>query len=718
MSEQDIFSQLNPEQRLAVEHLEGPVLVVAGAGSGKTRTLVYRMARLIYAGVDPNTILLLTFTRKAAMNMLTRASELVGADSMSVAGGTFHGFAHRMLRSYAGLVGLDTGFSIMDRPDIQSLISMLIKQLDLKKNTTRLPRPASIVNIFSKAANHNLNLEEILDTYFPHLLSEYPALVRLYDEYCNYKKEHSLVDYDDLLLLFRRLLAENKEVRQAMGNKFSYIMVDEYQDTNLVQAEIVRLMAYGHDNVMVVGDDSQSIYSFRGANFKNIMDFPKLFPGTKLIKLERNYRTTQPNLDCTNAILAHAREKFSKHLRAERTGGEKPCLYKAADEIDQAKFVADCIHRYLLKGITPSEIAVLFRAGFHSFQLETELNARGIKFVKRGGLRLAESAHIKNVLSVLRLVVNPRDAMSWTRVLLLLPGIGNKSVEKLLSIILPASDPVKALLEFNGKARWKVHTNRLAHQLTEISMVDDTPLEDIIGRIISWYKPYLEEEYPADFPRRLIDLGQLQGMAGQYQSPEDFLADIALDPPESGTSDDRDRVCLSTIHSAKGLEWKVVFIISLAEGRFPGGNVLSKDEELEEERRLFYVAATRAKDDLYFCYPSFISTGSSFHLAPMSRLLKEIPSTLLRIYTKQTIKWSVGEDSKETYSSASGDTDKDLSDAEDTGAGYPIGSVVRHSIFGQGRVIQKLGDQKLRIVFDSVGERVLHLGFAKLSRLS
>ena len=709
IDEETLFSQLNPEQKEAVEHLTGPLLVVAGAGSGKTRTLVYRVARLIQIGVEPSNILLLTFTRKAAFNMLNRAAQLVGPVSHEVQGGTFHGFSHRMLRKYAPLIGYNNDFTILDVSDVQSLISIILKDLGIKRSDSRLPKTTSIINIFGKCSSHSKALDEILDEYYPHLLPLLPTLIEIYNAYKDYKKRHGLVDYDDLLELFRTLLITHEDICKSLSEHFRFIMVDEYQDTNLIQAQLIRLLAKSHDNVMVVGDDAQSIYSFRGANFKNILEFPKLFPGTKIIKLERNYRTTQPNLDCTNAIIAHAKEKFTKHLRAVREGGDKPYLYKAIDEKDQAQFVASQIEEYIKDGVPACEIAVLFRAAYYSFQLETELNIRGIKFVKRGGLRLTESAHIKDILSILRILFNPQDVLSWNRALQLIPSIGPKTIEKIMAEVLIAQDPFDVLLKLNTRAKWKDKVSEFAELLKKCKDQNNN-ISKMLSLILKWYQPYLETLYVEDYPRRKLEIDQLIALSSTYEDGNQFLADISLEQPEIDSLDAEDKVCLSTIHSAKGLEWKIVFIISLAEGRLPS-LAASSDEELEEERRLFYVAATRAKDTLYFCYPQLISVGSYMQPSSMSRFLKEIPSPLLKIWSRSAQK---AHTIKEQHHYTNKPAPNFLGVKETK---FPVGCRVRHSVFGPGCVIETIGSKKVKVLFDSVGERTLHLEFAKLSKI-
>ena len=701
----DFERDLNPEQLEAVCTTEGPVLVVAGAGSGKTRTLAYRVAWLIGQGVPPESILLLTFTRKAARTMLQRAAALLGRDCNQVTGGTFHGFAHGMLRHYASRIGYPANFTILDRTDVQQLFRHLVQELGLAGTGRRFPSKNTLAVIASKIANKEKETSALLRDEFPHLVEYEGGILEVMEAYEAYKRDHYLMDYDDLLLLWRRVLVENPDIQEAMGNRFGYIMVDEYQDTNSSQAAMVRLVAHGHDNVMVVGDDAQSIYAFRGANFKNIMEFPRLYPGCKIIKLVRNYRTTQPNLDCTNAIIAHAKERFTKRLVAQRPGGSPPILYPAKDEADQAVFVADRIEGFLKDGIPPEEVAVLFRAGFHSYQLETELNRRGISFEKRGGLKLLEAAHVKDFLAMLRLLVNPRDRLSWTRVLLPIERLGPKGINRILSEILQAEDPLTALLAYKTRAAWRKRVHELASFLA--SLRSTTGLEEVLVEIESWLEPILRNTYPGDYPRRITELQQLRDLAGNYEDAASMLADLALDPPQSDTPDDSSRagnVVLSTIHSAKGLEWKVVFIISLAEGRFPVLNAARRDDELEEERRLFYVASTRAKDHIFFCYPAFVRVSGMGSLpAEPSRFLEEIPRKLLRLWKGPCIAAPAAR--------AAGLP----SPGGGSRSAFRPGQKVRHPVFGPGVVIHMVGEEKVRVFFDRTGEKTLHLGYAKLS---
>ncbi len=720
ITDRDFKNSLNSEQYRAATHLLGPVLVIAGAGSGKTRTLVYRVARLIMEGIPPETILLLTFTRKAAANMLQRAAEITGPECSQVAGGTFHAFAHKMLRSHAHLVGYSRSFTIMDATDTRDLVQLLARQLKLTGPGKRFPRKATLASIISKAENSSKDLQEIVQDYYPHLLKDIKGMEMVYQAYKKYKKVHDLMDYDDLLLRWRDVLVENPHVREGMGRRFQFIMVDEYQDTNPAQAEIVRLMATGHENVMVVGDDAQSIYSFRGATINNILNFPSMFQGTTIIKLEKNYRTTQPNLDCTNAIIANAQKKFTKRLSAHRTGGTPPVLYQAKDENEQAAFVAQQIEALIADGTEPNEIAVLFRAGFHSFSLETELNARGIKFEKRGGMRLVDSAHIKDMLSVLRIAINPLDRLSLNRALLLIEHIGPKTAEKIFAELIRSEAPYETLSRFKTRAKWAAQIHQLGRVVMDIKeLMKGGNVPEILEIAEKWYVPFLELHYADDFPKRQQDIGQLKALASKYETAEDMLADLALDPPEKASDERRGRVVLSTIHSAKGLEWKAVFIISMAEGRFPAPASLNNADDIEEERRLFYVAATRAKDILCFCYPMFINfAGAGLLAAQPCRFLTEIPSELLRswravsngVQPGHNVRKSRQPDHVARKSGSQGESQGDQDP-------FQPGTRVRHSVFGRGIILQKIGKDKVEVRFDIGGMKTLHLAYAPLSTI-
>ncbi|MEW6298002.1 MAG: UvrD-helicase domain-containing protein [Thermodesulfobacteriota bacterium] len=630
----DYQHELNPAQYEAVVTHHGPLLVIAGAGSGKTRTLVYRVARMIEEGVEPASILLLTFTRRAAEEMLERAGALLGGRCDKVTGGTFHSFANTVLRRYASLLGFANAFTILDRGDSEDVINLIRTRLGLDKKERRFPRKQTIVEIISLAANKTCSIAEVLDEQFPHLFSELEELIRVADYYRVYKQERSLLDYDDLLTKLRELLQTHPEIAERLSHAFRYIMVDEYQDTNRLQAEIVRLLAHAHDNVMAVGDDAQSIYSFRGATVRNIFDFPRLFPGAKIIKLEENYRSTQPILDLSNQIILQAKESYTKNLFTRREQGVKPILVEAESEHYQSRFVAQKILELREQGVPLDDIAVLFRSSFHSFDLELELSRRNIPFIKRGGFKFIETTHIKDVLAHLRVVANPQDAVSWHRVLLLLEGVGPKSGEQILAYVLGGPDQAQRLGEYPARGVIGAELKKLAELLAQVTAPGLKPVEQVEA-IVRYYLPILKRTHRDDFPKRQKDLEHFTVITERYRSLDRLLSDMALEPPSDSVGDilavDREEgmLTLSTIHSAKGLEWHSVFIIWAVDGRFPS-LYNTNDDEMEEERRLMYVAATRAKENLFITYPiNIFDRATGMVLSKPSRFLDGIPRRVL-----------------------------------------------------------------------------------------
>ncbi len=634
----DYAGELNPAQLEAATTLEGPVLVIAGAGSGKTRTLVYRVARLVESAVNPGQILLLTFTRKAAEEMLRRAAGLVGASCERVAGGTFHSFANLVLRRAARHVGLESNFTILDRGDSEDVVNLLRSRAGLDRKERRFPRKGAILEILSMAVNRAKPLPEVVNESFVHLVDHLEDLERLGGEYARYKREKNLVDYDDLLVLLRDLLRDHADIAAQLSRTYRFIMVDEYQDTNPLQAEIVRGLAATHQNVMAVGDDSQSIYSFRGATFRNIMDFPKLFAGTRVVKLEENYRSTQPILDLANAIIDQAAEKHTKVLRTRRAHGPAPLLVQCGDEQAQSRFVTQRILELREEGVALDDMAVLFRSSFHSFDLELELQRADVPFVKRGGFKFIETAHVKDVLAHLRIVANPRDAVSWHRVLLLLEHVGPRTADDVYDHLAAAADvqgAAQRLADYPRRGPYTKELARLAALLGEVAP-DTLPPGEKVARVVGFYVPMLRHLHPEDFPKREKDLEHFVTIAGRYRSLASMLADMALEPPTDSVGDvlaadvDEGLLTLSTIHSAKGLEWNTVFIIWLVDGRFPSYHNLHDGEEVEEERRLLYVAVTRAKEHLYLSYPIDIYDRSSgMVLGQPSRFLAGLPEGVL-----------------------------------------------------------------------------------------
>lgn len=634
----DYQKELNEAQYEAVTATEGPLLVIAGAGTGKTRTLVFRVAHLVEIGVDPRSILLLTFTRRAAEEMLRRASLLIDNRCARVSGGTFHSFANSILRQYGRKIDLSPAFTIMDRPDSEDVIQLLRAEMGLNTKERRFPRKQTVGEIYSMALNKQWTIPELIERDYPHLNDSLEDLLRLFERYVDYKKGKSLLDYDDLLIRLKNLLAGHEEIRRRLSDTYRFIMVDEFQDTNRLQAEIVRLLAATHDNVMVVGDDAQSIYSFRGANFRNIMDFPKEFAGTRIISLEENYRSTQPILSFTNEIIRRARERYEKSLFTRKKDGDTPLLVQAESEQAQSRFVCQKILELREEGVPLWDIAVLFRSSFHSFDLEIELARHNIPFVKRGGFQFIQSAHIKDLLAHLRILSNPQDTISWSRALLLLEGVGAQQSQKIIHWLLEGTNPTERLRSFEAKGK-VAHGLRTLAQVLEACREGERPAEKA-QYLMQYYVPILKRKYREDYPKRLRDMEHFQGMTERYRSLERLLSDMALEPPTESVDEvlavdpDEGPLVLSTIHSAKGLEWHSVFIIWALEGRFPSYYNIDTEEELEEERRLLYVAATRAKENLFITYPvKIFDRGLRTVLSRPSQFIEGIPEEMLEPVT-------------------------------------------------------------------------------------
>jgi DNA helicase-2/ATP-dependent DNA helicase PcrA len=628
-------AQLNASQYEAITATEGPLLVIAGAGSGKTRTLTYRVARLVEEGVAPSSILLLTFTRKAAHQMLERATEVLDSRCGKVAGGTFHSFGNSILRKYASHIGLNPSFAIMDRVDAEAAISILRKEINAGGGHRSFPRKHTLANIFSRAVNKMTTVEDVVYDDYSHLSADMEAIVGIFQAYQRHKSEHQLLDFDDLLVYLQKLLKTRPDSRERLSSSFRYIMVDEYQDTNKIQAEILYLLTGAHQNIMVVGDDSQSIYAFRGANFRNIMEFPNMFPGTRIITLEENYRSVQPILDLTNVIIDQAAEKYSKTLFTQKSGGSTPVLVSARDENSQSLFVVRQIQELIDQGVALNQIAVLFRAGFHSFDLEIELNREQLPFIKVGGFRFVESAHIKDVLAHLRVISNPHDRISWYRILLLVDKIGPTTAQKVFEAIQREGSGYTGLLTVKPTTGALKGLNPLKDLFSKIDSYP-LPVAKMGEAVIEYYLPILRKRHD-DHPKREKDLEQLLAIMERYENLEHFLTDMALEPPNTSVGDtfttdtaSKDRLVLSTVHSAKGLEWHTVFIIWALDGRFPSSQSMYKEEDLEEELRLMYVAATRARENLYFTYPNQIYDRSvGVMLNRPSRFIDMIPASLL-----------------------------------------------------------------------------------------
>ena len=707
---------LNESQYEAVITTEGPVLVIAGAGSGKTRTLVYRVAHLIEKGIAPESILLLTFTRKSSQEMLWRAGRLLNDTCSRVVGGTFHGVANMLLRRYGAELGFGSAFSIIDRGDAEGIVNLLKSSLGLGKGNKRFPSKRVIINMISGSINKSIDLEDLVYDQYAHLGDHIDDILQLQKHYREFKYNHGLMDYDDLLVNWKRLLEESDQVRTTLSERFSHIMVDEYQDTNLIQADIVRMSAYTHDNVMVVGDDSQSIYSFRGADFFNIMRFPKVFKSTRIIKLEENYRSTQPILSLTNDIIRNAVEKFTKTLFTSIEGDILPKLFTARDEREEARFIVKTIKKLHQQGIDIENIAVLFRSGFHSYKLELELAAEGIDFEKRGGLKLTESAHMKDVLAFLRVLVNPQDNLSWNRILLQLEKVGPKTARKITTFISSASDPFVALTKYPAGKTWRMSFVKLTDLFKELRSGSQNP-SVLYEKVQNYYQPVFLQIYADDFPKRQKDLDQLSSIMKGYDELQPFIDDTTLDPPETVSLDAGSvkRLVLSTIHSSKGLEFDAVFIIGVADGRFPHASAAA-GEQWEEERRLLYVAATRAKEYLYITYPRQLMTPDrQFKHVGMSPFLSELSAGLYERVGEQFSNdykmFSRTEPSAINYEPVQRKKKKlNMSD-------FSQGCKVSHPFFGVGTVVKLSDGRSLDVHFDRHGLKTLHLDYAKLKRL-
>ncbi|MEY2720232.1 MAG: hypothetical protein RLZZ273_1598 [Bacteroidota bacterium] len=614
----DYASVLNPQQYQAVMHNNGPALVLAGAGTGKTRTLTYRVARLVEDGVDPASILLLTFTRKAASEMLRRASQLLDGRCEKVSGGTFHAFAFRVLKAY-GMPGSEQQaagneqravYSIIDQSDAEDIMNLVRSKFDLAARRKRFPNKGTLHDMYSKSVNMSKPLDELIAEQYPQFVDDTETIRQMVHAYTDYKHKNSLFDYDDLLL-YLLAMTRHETIGKALRSQYRHVMVDEYQDTNNLQHQIVLGLAGTNGNVMVVGDDAQSIYSFRGANVRNIHTVPSSFDTCTIIRLEENYRSTQPVLDVCNAVLEDAPFMFEKKLRAHRQGGDQPMLITARSERQQSQFIAQHVLELREQGVPLAEIAVLVRSGFLSFDLEIELQRANIPFRKFGGLKFAEAAHVKDLLARLRITENVRDVVSWFRVLQQLEGVGQKTAQTIIDNLLEHPDPLTEPERTYGSTGKAAHAlNNLLHELGKARLVRH-PL-DRLQYIAEYYKPTLERVHD-DAPKRWKDIETIVGIGGRYGSCQEFLDDIALEPPTDGLDtidpDDRETefMTVSTIHSAKGLEWKVVFVLSVNEGRIPSAKSAESEESIEEERRLLYVACTRAKDTLIMTYPDVMA---------------------------------------------------------------------------------------------------------------
>ncbi len=628
----DYEEHLNAEQLGVVTSGEGPILVIAGAGSGKTRALTYRVARLIESGVNPGRILLATFTNKAAHSMLSRVESLVDVDLGGIWGGTFHHVGNRILRRHAPLLGYENNYTIIDDGDSKQLINTSITELGITKSE-RFPKGNILGAIISLSANTKKSIEDVVLQKYPYFFTFITDILKVALRYRIRKKELNVMDFDDLLCNWEELLSNFPDVLDLYAERFLHILVDEYQDTNIIQAKILDLLAGTHRNLMVVGDDSQSIYSFRGADFTNIIRFPEKYPDAHIFKLEMNYRSTSEILHLANMSIVNNVKQFQKELRAVRGEGIRPVFVPTRDVIQQADFVVQRINELIDEGILYHEIAVLYRAHFHSMELQMELVRRGIPFEIRSGIRFFEQAHIKDVTAFMRLIVNPLDELAWKRVLMLYHKIGQVTAQKIWLFISKQADPLSTMFSedfINCAGRGAVPgLTRFRNTLKGILDFADTA-EIIQGVLASGYREYLQEKYQ-DTSSREEDLRQLANFSLKFDSLPDFLSDLALltniteETETRGLRDREEKIVLTTIHQAKGLEWSVVFMIGCSEGKIPLARALKEPGGEDEERRLFYVATTRAKDQLYFCHTAvdFVK-GMKRKLLNPSRFIKEL----------------------------------------------------------------------------------------------
>ena len=736
------ISTLNPAQLEAVTAPDGPVLVIAGAGSGKTRTIVHRLAWLAEQGVPASDMLLLTFTRKASREMLLRATDLLGYSIGGVHGGTFHSFAFSVLRQYRP-AWAEGPVTVMDSADSASAIQQCKERLKVGKGDRSFPKTQTIIGLLSKARNKEISIGDVLQRDAQHLLPHADALESIGEAYRGYRRQHGLLDYDDLLFELEDLLKGDPEAgREGLAERFReryrYIMVDEYQDTNRVQARLVRLLAGEAGNVMAVGDDAQSIYAFRGADVRNILDFPKLFPGTRVIRLEENYRSTQPVLDVANAVLAPASEGFRKNLFTTKENTPKTPrvrLVRPMSDLTQANVVAARVEE-LLDRYQAKEIAVLFRAGYQSYHLEVALSKRGIKFRKYGGLRYAEAVHVKDVVAFVRLAINPLDMPSFERVAGLSKGVGTKTAEKIYHVA--AQGDFDALRKACTKYPDLWSDMLLLDKLREHNL---TPAA-LIEMVIEHYTPRLQAIFPDDWPRRQQGLSELAHIASAYTDLEQFVADLSLETPEDDADefDEAGRVVLSTIHSSQGLEWDAVILLDLVEDRFPSRHALVRPEDFEEERRLMYVACTRAREDLELFVPATLysrQNGGNEPATP-SPFVRELPFSALEEwqegYTGRISKRSTSFAGDPAFSRPSLDIPRELANpnagrvkgvfpppvipeakgdraASKGGAGC---GYCRHKVFGRGKIVEQLPPDKCRVNFPGFGLKVILSAFLTL----
>jgi DNA helicase-2/ATP-dependent DNA helicase PcrA len=640
----DYAAELNEQQLAAVTAPPGPLLVIAGAGSGKTRTLTYRVAYLLENGVDARNILLLTFTNKAARQMLDRVSNLLPVDAAGIWGGTFHSIGNRMLRRHGSALGYSSGFTIMDREDQKDLIATVVASSGIDPKEIRFPKADVLADIFSFVVNTERPMEELLAEKFPYFLPLLDQIKEVQARYERKKKATNSLDFDDLLEKTLRMLLEHEHIARVYRRQFQFILVDEYQDTNKIQADFIDILAREHQNVMVVGDDAQSIYSWRGANFQNILEFPKRYPKAQVFRIELNYRSVPEILEVANSAIAANVKQFKKNLSATRDSkAMKPALVALNDGSEQAQFVAQRVLELRDEGVELNEIAVLYRAHYHAVELQLEFSRRGIPYQITSGIRFFEQAHIKDVASFIRFVANPRDEVAFKRMVRLLPGIGGKIAENLWNgwekslnekgdVVSWSGRLLKLTVSMRSKKMWE----QLAQTLDEIAPngKPNPPSAMIVSVVEAIYDDYAKANF-TNYELRREDLNQLASFARQFSDAQEFLSQLALisnvdAEPAPNAAADNEAVNLSSVHQAKGLEFHTVFVIWLTDGMFPSSRSLETRDAIEEERRLFYVAITRARDELYLSYSHMrLNAGFGDVFQRPSRFLKEIPNELL-----------------------------------------------------------------------------------------
>jgi DNA helicase-2/ATP-dependent DNA helicase PcrA len=625
--------ELNDEQREVVFAGGGPVLVIAGAGSGKTRTLVYRVARLIESGADPARILLLTFTNKAAREMLRRVESLLSIDTRKMAGGTFHAVGNRLLRQYGERIGLSPHFTILDQEDSRELLEAATSDLKLNTLDRRFPKGEVLLDLYSFTINTERKLSEVLVERAPHFLSLLEEIVAVCQRYLERKKAARACDYDDLLLHWKLLLEAEKG--EDLARRYEHVLVDEYQDTNRLQGEIVDAMGKPHRNVTVVGDDAQAIYSFRGASFENILGFPQRYPDAQIFRLTTNYRSTPEVLALANHSIVHNEKQFEKELSAVRAAGPPPAVVPLPDVFDQARFIAQRLLEWRDEGDRLSDCAVLYRSHYQAMELQLELTRRGIPYEIRSGIRFFEQRHVKDILAFLRILANPKDEISWKRALKIFPRIGERIASQIWEEIAPAVQPLETFerADFSKTGRGveaALKPFRSLLRKLDSASLRSSPAESIRLIVEDVYKDYARAKFP-NGEARLDDLEQFAQFSAGYDSVRKFLDEVSLYNELSGEDTiaglpEDERVVLSSVHQAKGLEWSRVAVIGLSEGRFPNARASATDEGLEEERRLFYVACTRAKNELVLTYPMLARDRySSDVILEASRFVSELP---------------------------------------------------------------------------------------------